>query len=129
MTIYIKVLAISILAAFATGCPTVDLGDNPPEPGICRPDPLYFETQIWISYVTAPAISCINDAGCHRQNDGRSSLRIDFDPGNPGQVDLGAAYNIVTRFPQLRVPGLEHISDQAPIGHRYPRRRRSLRRG
>ena len=95
-----RVSLLATLLAVATGCPTVDLGDNPPEPGVCRPDPVYFRDTILPQYI-APADmtrSCVGAAGCHRQSDGRSSLRLDIDPAAPAMADADASYNVVIRF-------------------------------
>jgi len=83
------------LALGLLGCPTVDLGDSPVAPGSCRPSRAYFETMIWPEYI-APADtsrSCVDEAGCHRQSDGRSSYRLATDP-----VDMSANYEATTRF-------------------------------
>ena len=58
------------------GCPTVDLGDTPPDIGLCNPKGGldYFQTQIWPSYVANPAMTCgpshnqscdCTRSGCH----------------------------------------------------------------
>ena len=90
------VLLIALLASVAvatTACPGVDLGEVPPPPPTCRPDPLYFETVIWPQYLAPadPARSCVDEAACHRSTDGRSALRLNID--NPA-----SNYPIVTRF-------------------------------
>jgi hypothetical protein len=83
----------------ATGCPTVDLGDSPPDPGVCRPDPQYFRDVIWPEYLasTDTAKSCVMNAGCHAADTGRSALRLETDVA----TDMGALdrnYQVVTRF-------------------------------
>jgi hypothetical protein len=83
------------LIALAGGCPTVDLGETPVSPGACRPDPAFFESDVWPNFL-APADaaqSCVGAAGCHRQGDGRSALRFTTDP-----LDLGRNYDVATRF-------------------------------
>lgn len=88
-------LAVTALA----GCPTVDLGDTPPDPGVCRPDPTYYRDVIWPEFL-APADaarSCVVAGGCHATQDGRSALRLETD------VDADPTahtrnYQVVTRF-------------------------------
>lgn len=96
------VLPLVLLAALGTGCPTVDLGDDPPDPGQCRPSPVYFEDVIWPRYIKAqsdPAASCVDAPACHRREDGRSALRLEVPPPDqPDNVDYAANYAIVTRF-------------------------------
>jgi len=59
------------------GCPTVDLGEDLVEPGVCHPDMNYFNTQIWPNYLApATAQSCVGQAGCHAADTGRSALRL-----------------------------------------------------
>lgn len=84
-----------------TGCPTVDLGETPVSPGACRPDPGYFEEQIWPAFLAPadPARTCVGEAGCHRIEDGRSALRLTTDP-----LDLGRNYDVVTRFLDCGAP-------------------------
>lgn len=84
-------LGMAVLVA--AGCPGVDLGEDPPDPPTCRPDPAYFEDVIWPEFL-APADttrSCVDAAGCHRDTDGRGPLRLDVD--NPA-----SNYVVVTRF-------------------------------
>lgn len=90
------VLLIVLLAAAAlatAACPGVDLGENPPDPPSCRPDPIYFENVIWPEMLAPadPARSCVDEAGCHRSTDGRGPLRLDV-------TDPGSNYPIVIRF-------------------------------
>ncbi|HVK74165.1 MAG TPA: hypothetical protein VM734_12635 [Kofleriaceae bacterium] len=79
------------------GCPTVDLGESPPAPMRCEPDRAYYENEIWPKYL-APAgggaKSCVAQAGCHNDSNGRSGLRLDT--SNP--PDHGRNYQVVTRY-------------------------------
>jgi hypothetical protein len=97
--------ALAALLAALAGCPTVDLGDAPPDPGQCRPDPAYFEQTLWSNYlVTAnPATSCASQAGCHRREDGRSALRLEL-PADGEPVDFDTNYAVVTRFLNCGTP-------------------------
>lgn len=92
-------LAAALLPVAA--CPTVDLGDNPPDPGVCRPPRDYFDSTIWPQYL-APADearSCVK-AGCHGDVRGVSALRLDStDP-----IDLARNYSVATRFLNCGTP-------------------------
>jgi hypothetical protein len=96
----ILLLSLSLATALClTGCPTVDLGDNPPDPGICQPDRGYFETVIWPQFVAPqdPTLSCVDAAGCHRDSDGRSGFRVAV-PAAGAPVDFDANYDSVVFF-------------------------------
>jgi hypothetical protein len=88
-------LAAAVAAAALGGCPTVDLGDNPPDPGVCRPPRSYFDSDIWPKYL-APADdarSCVK-GGCHGDVRGVSALRLD----STEPIDLARNYDVATRF-------------------------------
>jgi hypothetical protein len=84
------------VAATASGCPTVDLGDSPPNPGTCRPDPLFYRERIWPEYLapTDPNLSCVVASGCHDSNNGRSAFRVN----TAEPIDHDANYQVVIRF-------------------------------
>lgn len=90
----------SVAALALSGCPTVDLGDVPPDPNVCRPDRGYYEDEIWSNYLapTAPTNSCVAQAGCHNATNGRSALRLDITP------DHDRNYATVTRFLNCNTP-------------------------
>ncbi len=100
---YSLLLCATVLAA--AGCPTVDLGDNPPDPGQCRPDMAYFETVIWSEFIDTgdPATSCVDTAGCHRDSDGRSAFRVVLPPTDQ-PVDFRANYARVVPFLNCGAP-------------------------
>lgn len=91
-----------LVAVALAGCPTVDLGDLPPDPNVCRPDRTYYETQIWPNYLApaAPTQSCVGQAACHAASNGRSALRLDT--SNP--PDHARNYGAVTRFLNCNTP-------------------------
>ena len=94
------IASLAAVAALA-GCPTVDLGDNPPDPGVCRPDRAYFDSTIWPQYL-APADdahSCVK-GGCHGDVRGVSALRLD----STAPIDLARNYSVVTRFLNCGTP-------------------------
>lgn len=99
-------LATTAAALTLPGCPTVDLGETPPDPPTCNADGLYYEQTIWPQYL-APAetaTSCVGQAGCHRLEDGRSGLRLHTDP-----VDHEANLQIVVRFLNCGSPDLSSL--------------------
>ena len=107
-------LIVATLAVTSVGCPTVDLGDVPADPGQCRPDPAYYEDVIWPEFLApaaAPERSCINDAGCHRSADGRSALRLLHDP-----PDHDANYGVVTRFLNCGTPDASSLLSKPASG-------------
>ena len=94
-------LLVALVALTVTGCPTVDLGENPPDPPTCRPDFLYYQDVIYPEYI-APAntaLSCVDAPGCHRVDDGRSALRLTINP-----PDHEGNYAIVSRFLNCGLP-------------------------
>jgi hypothetical protein len=66
-------LACLLGVVFLTACPTVDLGDNPTDLGVCIPaggiD--YFRDEIWTKYVRhGGAMACTQTGGCHNEAGG-----------------------------------------------------------
>lgn len=95
------------LVALLAGCPTVDLGDVPPDPGQCRPDRAYFRDVIWPELLAPadPMRSCVDAAGCHRRDDGRSALRLTVPAdGQLDQVDYDRNYDAVVPFLNCGAP-------------------------
>jgi len=77
-----------------TGCPTVDLGDTPPDIGLCNPSGglAYFQSDIWPKVLASSdaSRSCIK-AGCH---DGMHGLTLQVqDP-----IDYPRNYRIVQSY-------------------------------
>lgn len=85
-----------VAALLCSSCETLDLGENPPDPGSCRPDFAYYRDTLWPEYLAAPdsALSCVTASGCHDIADGRSALRVDTSE----PVDHEFNYSVVTRF-------------------------------
>ena len=101
-TTCIRLSALALAAPLAlAGCPTVDLGDNPPDPGVCRPDRGYFDSTIWPMYLrpTDEARSCVK-SGCHGDVRGVSALRLD----STEPIDLARNYSVATRFLNCGTP-------------------------
>lgn len=106
-------LLFSFSAAFAllsTGCPTVDLGDIPPDPGQCRPDQAYFEDVIWPEFLAPadPALSCVDAVGCHRDSDGRSGFRVSV-PAAGEPVNYNRNYDSVVFFLNCNDPAASRL--------------------
>lgn len=87
-----------------TGCPTVDLGEEPPQPGLCRPDPGYYEDVMWPEVINAAQpYNCVVESGCHERASGRSALRLIS--GDPlSAADHAQNYEVVTRFLNCGTP-------------------------
>jgi hypothetical protein len=103
-TLYLVPMALVPLLA---ACPTVDLGDVPPDPGQCRPSRAYFRDVIWPEII-APADtarSCVDASGCHRREDGRSALRLTVPAsGQLEQRDYDRNYDAVVPFLNCGAP-------------------------
>ncbi|HUJ57356.1 MAG TPA: hypothetical protein VLX92_02650 [Kofleriaceae bacterium] len=72
------------------GCPTVDLGDDPPDIGLCNPNGGldYFHAQMWPNYLHpqgSPA-DCAQSSQCHLVAHG-----LELDPTMPDDVNYRAA--------------------------------------
>ncbi len=96
-------VALTLLSL--AGCPTVDLGDTPADPGVCRPDMMEFRDVIWPEYLapTAPERSCVSMSGCHATGNGRSALRLETDvAADPAALDRN--YAVVIRFLNCGTP-------------------------
>lgn len=91
-----------VLLLALAGCPTVDLGDSPPDVGLCRPDRQYYIDVIWPRFLApaTPARSCVGATGCHEAQSGRSALRLSTNV--PTEHDRN--YQIVTRFLNCSTP-------------------------
>ncbi|MBL4632505.1 MAG: hypothetical protein JKY56_01460 [Kofleriaceae bacterium] len=95
----VSVLLISL--PLLSACPTLDLGETPVSPGACRPDPAYFEENIWPIFIdTGAADSCVVEGGCHQLENGRSAFRVSV--AQP--IDFSANYNVTTRFLNCGTP-------------------------
>ena len=90
-----------------SGCPTVDLGELPVSPGACRPDPVYFEENIWPAFIDTGdmATSCVSEGGCHQLENGRSAFRVSV--AEP--IDYSANYNVVSRFLNCGTPSASSL--------------------
>ncbi|WP_045118884.1 hypothetical protein [Haliangium ochraceum] len=110
-------IAASVLVVGLAGCPTVDLGDTPPDPGQCRPDRGYFEDVIWPSYIAPDdaALSCVDAAGCHRDSDGRSGFRVRV-PRAGEAVDFSSNYDSVVFFLNCSDPGASRMLTKPQSG-------------
>jgi hypothetical protein len=68
-----------VLLLVLGGCPTLDLGDPPVAPPLCRPSVDALRDTVWAAAVDPPGSperSCVAMSGCHAQATGRSALRL-----------------------------------------------------
>jgi hypothetical protein len=82
------------------GCPTVDLGDTPPDIGVCTPAKGmdYFVSDIWPTYLHAPgAKDCAQSSGCHLKAHG-----LALDPTPP--IDFTANYRVTQQYINCGTP-------------------------
>jgi hypothetical protein len=89
-------MLVAMVSPALAGCPTVDLGETPPDPSTCNADFVYYEQVIWPEYLAPPTASesCVGETACHRIEDGRSALRLETtDP-----IDHEANFTVVLRF-------------------------------
>ena len=104
------------LALLLSGCPTVDLGEDLVEPGLCHPDITYFKTQIWPNYLapsSGGAQSCVGQAGCHAADTGRSALRLET---NPDDAALQRNYDVAIRFVNCTSPDASPLLTKPEAG-------------
>ncbi len=102
----VRAVLAGVLLLSLTGCPTVDLGEEPPPPGLCRPDVGYYQDVIWVEIINSPdtAINCVGESGCHQRANGRSALRL-ITGASLSQSDHTQNYEVVTRFLNCGTPG------------------------
>jgi hypothetical protein len=99
-------LVVNSLLLALLGCPTVDLGDSPPDVGQCRPDRVYFNDVIWPKYLAPTNMerSCIAKSGCHSTDTGRSAFRL-----SPSTAKLDSNYQVTTRFINCQSPSSSEL--------------------
>jgi hypothetical protein len=75
--------AFACCVVLLCGCPTVDLGDDPPDIGLCNPamGMTYFQNEIVPKYLklSDAANGCGRDGACHNRAHG---LALDLTPAN-----------------------------------------------
>jgi hypothetical protein len=102
----VRVLGVSCLVALA-GCPTVDLGEEPADVGMCTPNGgiQYFQNQMWMGYIHNTANNCGNShnmpcdcarAGCHPSPGGAGGLSFDTNVPAMFATDFMAATNFTS---------------------------------
>jgi hypothetical protein len=96
-------LVAAALALAVAGCPTVDLGDQPPDVGLCNPPGgmPYFMTDVWPKFLTiadtgSRKSNCTDD-GCHDLAHG-----MILDPRTP--VDFAKNYRVVQTYLNCGAP-------------------------
>jgi hypothetical protein len=91
-------VAASVLAL--AGCPTVDLGDTPPDIGQCTPAKGmdYFVNDIWPMYLhPSGAKDCGQSAGCHAMAHGLALQTTD-------PIDYVANYRVTQQYLNCGTP-------------------------
>lgn len=93
---------LACCVALLCGCPTVDLGDNPPGVGLCNPTGglPYFEMEIVPKYLklSDTANGCGRDGGCHNRAHG---LALDLTPAN---LTSAANYRVAQQYLNCGTP-------------------------
>ena len=91
---------VAFCALALAGCPTVDLGDTPPDIGACNPNGGIdsFTNMIWPQFLhPSGAKDCAQSAGCHLKAHG-----LTLDPGPP--VDYAANLRIAQQYLNCGTP-------------------------
>ncbi len=98
----IKHWAFACCVLLLSGCPTVDLGDDPPGVGLCNPanGQTYFETEIVPKYLKLSDATngCGRDGGCHNRAHG---LAYDLTPAN---LASAANYRVTLQYLNCGTP-------------------------
>jgi hypothetical protein len=100
----LRLSTLSLVAVGAlAGCPTVDLGDTPVTPPLCRPSLDGFKKVggIWDTAIDPPdaSKSCVAREGCHAQATGRSALRLTAKPRDQmTDADWSQNLDVIARF-------------------------------
>jgi hypothetical protein len=88
--------AFACCVLLLSGCPTVDLGDDPPDIGLCNPakGQQYFADEIVPKYLKlADATNgCGRDGGCHNRAHG---MALDLTPAN---LTSAANYRVTLQY-------------------------------
>jgi hypothetical protein len=88
--------ALASCVVLLCGCPTVDLGDDPPDIGLCNPTKgmTYFQTEIVPNYLKLAdtANGCGRDGACHNRAHG---LAFDLAAGNLAST---ANYRVAVQY-------------------------------
>src|SRR5687767_15749172 len=105
-----------ILGPLLGGCPLVDLGDQPPVPGDCRPDRVQFEATVWPNAIALPGPDSCVASDCHAKATGRSAFRVIENPTTPADWDEN--YEVTIRFTNCGTPSASTlITKPAEIGN------------
>ena len=88
--------AFACCVVLLCGCPTVDLGDDPPDIGLCNPSKglPYFQNEIVPKYLklSDSANGCGRDGGCHNRSHG---LALDLTAAN---LTSAANYRVTQQY-------------------------------
>lgn len=90
-----------------TGCPTVDLGDTPPDIGQCAPNGGmdYFVNTLWPMYLHPPgggAKDCAQSTGCHQMAHGLAL-------STTAPIDYTANYRVAQQYLNCGTPAASEL--------------------
>ena len=97
-------LAACCLLALA-GCPTVDLGETPPDIGLCTPAKGmdYFVNSIWPMYLhPSGAKDCAQSSGCHAMAHGLALT-------TQAPIDFVANYRVAQQYLNCGTPSASEL--------------------
>jgi hypothetical protein len=105
----------------ATGCPTVDPGDTPVTPPLCRPSLEDFRAPggIWDVAIDPPdaSKSCVAMASCHAQDTGRSGLRLLYKPRDQlTDFEWSLNLDVVSRYLNCATPSNSRFITEPEAG-------------
>jgi hypothetical protein len=116
--------ALLVIVMALGACPTVDLGDTPVTPPLCRPnlDAFKMEGGIWDTAVNPPDAtkSCVANEGCHAQATGSSALRLITKPRDQMlDSDWSTNLDVIGRYLNCATPANSEFvaKPQGEIGH------------
>jgi hypothetical protein len=111
----------AVLSLLLAGCPTLDVGDTPVEPPLCRPNLDKFQEAggIWDTALAPadPAQSCVARDGCHAIGTGRSALRLIYKPRDQmTSADFSTNLDTVARFLNCSTPAASLLITKPEAG-------------
>jgi hypothetical protein len=97
-------LAIAGAIGALTSCTTVDLGNTPPDIGLCSPSGglEYFTTQLWPNYLAQPGPKNCSRDGCHGNATG-------FPLDNTDPIDFVGNYRVAQSATNCQTPMMSRM--------------------